>query len=139
MLRHIIRLSVQNRLLVVLAVAAAIAAGVWALRGLPLEVLEINDNPNIRDLGPLEGMSLRRLIMGHCPRIEELEPLRGMPLTDLDMRGTKVQDLEPLQGMPLTWLFFSDTPVAEDPYDYGNLVRDEKTGGWLSRTYEGAR
>ncbi len=34
---------------------------------------------------------------------------------------------------------FSDTPVAEDPYDYSKLVRDEKTGGWLSRSYEGAR
>ena len=39
MLRRIIALSVQNRLLVVLMTMAAIAGGIWALRGLPLEAL----------------------------------------------------------------------------------------------------
>jgi copper/silver efflux system protein len=39
MLRRIIALSVQNRLLVVLMTLVAIAGGIWALRGLPLEAL----------------------------------------------------------------------------------------------------
>ena len=39
MLRRIIALSVRNRLLVVMAALAAMTAGVWALRGIPLEAL----------------------------------------------------------------------------------------------------
>ena len=39
MLRRLIALSVENRLPVVLAIITTIAAGVWALRTLPLEAL----------------------------------------------------------------------------------------------------
>jgi len=33
---------------------------------------------------------------------------------------------------------FTVTPIAEDPYDYDNLVGDE-VSGYKSRTYEGAK
>jgi heme/copper-type cytochrome/quinol oxidase subunit 1 len=33
---------------------------------------------------------------------------------------------------------FTVTPIAEDPYDYDNLVGDEEHG-YTSRTYEGAK
>jgi cytochrome c oxidase subunit 1 len=33
---------------------------------------------------------------------------------------------------------FAVTPVAEDPYAYGDLVEDKARGAFTSRTYEGA-
>ena len=33
---------------------------------------------------------------------------------------------------------FTVTPIAEDPYDYANIVEDKTTGSFHSKTYEGA-
>lgn len=86
-------------------------ANLSPLRGLPLSVLHIEDNP-VSDLSPLRGMPLRELGVFRT-RVEDLTPLRGMSLKSLGVGGTAVADLSPLRGMALTHLYCDGVPVSD--------------------------
>jgi hypothetical protein len=81
------------------------------LRGLPLKVLHVSDNP-VSDLSPLKGMPLEEL---RCYRtgVEDLTPLKGMPLTQLLAGETRIADLSPLKGMKPTVLLLDGTRVTD--------------------------
>jgi hypothetical protein len=81
------------------------------LRGLPLKVLSVSDNP-VSDLSPLRGMSLEELRC-YRTRVEDLTLLKGMPLTQLWAGETRVADLSPLKGMKLTVLLLDGTRVTD--------------------------
>jgi hypothetical protein len=77
------------------------------LRGMPLEVLELQNCRSVKDLGPLRELPLRRLGLGSPNgemQVSDLEPLRDMRLESLSIHRSKVASLEPLRGMRLAYL-----------------------------------
>jgi len=82
------------------------------LRGLPLQRLEIHNNPPLTDLTPLAGMPLESLNLNHTG-VRDLSPLRGMPLYWLSMWQVPVHDLTPLRGSPLKQLVCVNTSVRD--------------------------
>lgn len=83
-------------------------AALDAVKGIPLNELNLWGCNRVTDLGPLHGMSLTWLnLLG--TQVRDLEPLRGMPLTWLNLCGcSQVRDLGPLEGLPLTHLDLND-------------------------------
>jgi tRNA A-37 threonylcarbamoyl transferase component Bud32 len=92
------------------------------LRGLPIAVLDITGQLQVRDLGPLRdlplksltargtgvrdfsivrGLPLRRLYLGWYPEGFTLAMVRGLELEALDAPGSGSADLSPLAGMPV--------------------------------------
>ncbi len=89
------------------------------LQGLPLESIDVRQNPHkqeLKDLSPLKDMPLRSLFVGDATRgagVKDLSPLKGMPLEHLELNNTEVEDLTPLAGVPLRELDISGTGVRE--------------------------
>ncbi|MBL8799855.1 MAG: protein kinase [Planctomycetia bacterium] len=82
------------------------------LRGLPLQRLEIHNNPPLTDLTPLAGMPLESLNLNHT-NVRDLSPLAGMPLYWLSLWQAPVRDLSPLRGCPLKHLVCVNTGVRD--------------------------
>jgi hypothetical protein len=81
-----------------------------ALRGLPLEWLEVH-NAQISDLSPLKGMPLNWFVCQGSD-VSDLTPLQGCPLQALGINGTDVSNLDPLSGMHLRFLNCGRTDVS---------------------------
>lgn len=130
-----------------------ICTNIEALRGLPLEHLEIVGT-EVRDLSPLKGMPLTYLgiwpfagddlsplrgmklkdgNLGGGTILRDLEPLRGMPLESFCLNHTDVHDLSPLAGMPLKRLEIQNTkvkdltPLAGAPLEFLAFANTEVT------------
>ena len=85
-----------------------------ALKGLKLNVLWADNNPELESLAPLAGMPLETLYI-RGSRVRDLQPLAGMPLKRLAVARTRVSDLAPLANLrSLTFLDLADCPI-EDP------------------------
>ncbi|MFO0937547.1 MAG: protein kinase [Gemmataceae bacterium] len=68
------------------------------IRGCPLVILNIWNNPRLADLSPLRSMSLVQLQAGDTG-IEDLSPLEKMPLRLLALNACHVRDLSPVRMM----------------------------------------
>ena len=99
MLRRIIALSVQNRLLVVLAVVAAIAAGMWALRGLPLEAL-----PDLSDVQVIVQTDYGE----QAPRIVEDQVTYPVAAEMLKVPGARTVRGYSFFGVSFVYVIFDD-------------------------------
>jgi hypothetical protein len=75
------------------------------LRGMQMEVLEAAYT-DVSDLSPLRGMPLKHLTLGSCP-VVDLRPLQGMPLEVIDIGGTRVRDVTSLKGMKIQHIHLS--------------------------------
>jgi eukaryotic-like serine/threonine-protein kinase len=70
------------------------------LRDMPLEYLNVGDQP-VSDLAPLASLkSLRRLVMDSTSA-SDLTPLRGLGLRELSIYNVPAKDLSPLKGLAL--------------------------------------
>lgn len=77
-------------------------------------VLNLKNNPFLRDLGPLAGLPLVDLRLGSTA-VTNLQPLAGMPLKSLDLSNTPIADLSPLQGIKtLESLILANCPSVAD-------------------------
>lgn len=92
------------------------------LAGLPLQNLELYNNPPLFDLKPLAGMPLERLSLNQTG-VRDLTPLQGMPLGWLSMWQVPVEDLTPLRNCPLRHLVCVNTAV----HDLSPLVTTQLT------------
>ena len=110
-------------------------ADLEALRGMPLDALDLHGARQVSDLRPLKDMpllylnltylpvsdlsvlaslkKLRHLSLNYTP-VTDLTPLRGLPLDVLGIRGTRVTDLAPLKGMPIGDLSLDYRPDDEE-------------------------
>jgi serine/threonine protein kinase len=69
------------------------------IKGLPLDALNIWENPNLSDISAVRGMKLALFQAGDTA-IEDFSPLEGMPVSVLALNSCKVHDLKPIQTMP---------------------------------------
>jgi copper/silver efflux system protein len=99
MLRRIIALSVQNRFLVVLAMAAAITAGVWAVRGLPLEAL-----PDLSDVQVIVQTDYGE----QAPRIVEDQVTYPIAAEMLKVPGARTVRGYSFFGLSFVYVIFDD-------------------------------
>ncbi len=85
-----------------------------ALKGLKLNALRADDNPELESVAPLAGMPLETLYI-RGSRVRDLQPLAGMPLKRLAIARTQVSDLAPLANLrSLTFLDLAECRI-EDP------------------------
>jgi Leucine-rich repeat (LRR) protein len=89
---------------------AGVLESLAALRGLPLEWLEVH-NAQISDLRPLQGMPLSWFVCQGSD-VSDLSPLQGCPLQALGINGTDVSNLDPLRGMRIKFLNCGRTDVS---------------------------
>ncbi|MBM3982126.1 MAG: hypothetical protein FJ304_18055 [Planctomycetes bacterium] len=82
------------------------------LQGLPLTVLDVNNNGQLADLTPLKTLPLKQLF-AQGTAVRDLAPLTGLRLAELNLSGTPVADLTPLKDAPLVALFLDSTKVAD--------------------------
>ena len=82
------------------------------LQGLPLTMLDVNNNGQLADLTPLKTLPLTQLFAQRTA-VPDLAPLAGLRLTELNLSGTPVADLAPLKDMPLIALYLDGTKVAD--------------------------
>jgi formylglycine-generating enzyme required for sulfatase activity/Leucine-rich repeat (LRR) protein len=66
-----------------------------------LQRLVLHDMEKVADLAALKGLRLNLLDIRNCVQVRNLEPIKGMPLTQLWAFNTGFTDLTPLQDMPL--------------------------------------
>jgi Cu(I)/Ag(I) efflux system membrane protein CusA/SilA len=99
MLRRIIALSVQNRLLVALATVAAITVGVWALRGLPLEAL-----PDLSDVQVIVQTDYGE----QAPRIVEDQVTYPIAAEMLKVPGARTVRGYSFFGVSFVYVIFDD-------------------------------
>ena len=99
MLRRIIALSVQNRLLVVLATLAAIAGGIWALRGIPLEAL-----PDLSDVQVIVQTDYGE----QAPRIVEDQVTYPIAAEMLKVPGARTVRGYSFFGLSFVYVIFDD-------------------------------
>ena len=83
-----------------------------ALKGMPIKVLNVQSNRNIRDLSPLSHSPLEEL---NCTgaSISDLSPLQHLPLTKLNCDSTSVSDLTPIAKLKLNELIINRTKVVD--------------------------
>jgi Cu(I)/Ag(I) efflux system membrane protein CusA/SilA len=99
MLRRIIALSVQNRLLVVLAVVTAVLAGAWALRSLPLEAL-----PDLSDVQVIVQTDYGE----QAPRIVEDQVTYPIAAEMLKVPGARTVRGYSFFGLSFVYVIFDD-------------------------------
>jgi Cu(I)/Ag(I) efflux system membrane protein CusA/SilA len=99
MLRRIIALSVQNRLLVVLATLAAIAGGIWALRGISLEAL-----PDLSDVQVIVQTDYGE----QAPRIVEDQVTYPIAAEMLKVPGARTVRGYSFFGVSFVYVIFDD-------------------------------
>jgi eukaryotic-like serine/threonine-protein kinase len=95
--------------------------------------LNLDNNPNLKDLRPLSSLPLVHLSINYTQvsdlsplhemrlnaffttdnQVTDLSPLKGMPLRDLAFDSTDVSDLSPLEGMPLDVIAMTNTSVTD--------------------------
>ncbi len=75
-------------------------------------VLDLMDNPALRDISALRGLPLVELELGLTP-ISDLSPLKDMPLKKLGLRRTQVVDLSPIAACPIETLDLTGTPITD--------------------------
>ena len=128
MLRRIIALSVQNRLLVVLMTMAAIAGGIWALRGLPLEAL-----PDLSDVQVIVQTDYGE----QAPRIVEDQVTYPIAAEMLKVPGARTVRGYSFFGVSFVYVIFDD---GTDLYwarsrvlEYLNGLRDRLPEGATPR------
>lgn len=82
------------------------------LRWMPLEYLEVFDNPWLENISPLAGMPLKTL---HCEQtdVADLTPLNGMKLEATSWSNTRIWDLSIFRGMPIRYLTCEFTDVSD--------------------------
>jgi copper/silver efflux system protein len=99
MLRRIIALSVRNRLLVVMAALAAMTAGVWALRGIPLEAL-----PDLSDVQVIVQTDYGE----QAPRIVEDQVTYPIAAEMLKVPGARTVRGYSFFGVSFVYVIFDD-------------------------------
>jgi Cu(I)/Ag(I) efflux system membrane protein CusA/SilA len=99
MLRRIIALSVRNRVLVVVATLAAIAAGVWALQALPLEAL-----PDLSDVQVIVQTDYGE----QAPRIVEDQVTYPIAAEMLKVPGARTVRGYSFFGVSFVYVIFDD-------------------------------
>ncbi|MCW8132599.1 MAG: hypothetical protein KIS92_19780 [Planctomycetota bacterium] len=92
--------------------AKGILSDLSALKGLPLEELTLNMQPQIADLSALQGMPLHTLSLNGMS-CSDLTPLKGLPLTTLNLASSKVGDLSPIKGMKLEHMNLAGSMVKD--------------------------
>ncbi len=94
------------------------------IRGLPLTVLNVWQNPDLIDLSPVEGMKLVLFQAGDTA-VEDLTPLAEMPLGTLAVNDCRVRDLTPVRTMPRLRLLRCDgCPLTSLAPLVGSSVRE---------------
>jgi hypothetical protein len=94
------------------------------IRGLPLTVLNVWQNPNLSDLSPTKGMKLVLFQAGDTA-VEDLTPFEGMPLGTLAVNNCRVRDLAPVRTMPrLRFLRCDGCPITSLEPLVGSTVRE---------------
>ena len=96
------------------------------IHDLPLRVLGLYNNPQLKDLGPLRGMRLEELSLEYT-RVSDLSPLAGLPLKKLYLHGCEnLTDVSPLAGI-------STLEILTVPMNARNieLLRNLKKLKWL--------
>jgi Cu(I)/Ag(I) efflux system membrane protein CusA/SilA len=99
MLRRIIALSVQNRLLVVLATLAAAVGGIWALQGIPLEAL-----PDLSDVQVIVQTDYGE----QAPRIVEDQVTYPIAAEMLKVPGARTVRGYSFFGVSFVYVIFDD-------------------------------
>lgn len=79
------------------------------LAGLPLESLNLDGAPKLRDLSGLDEVRPKRLRLHRCTALRGLEPLKGLPIEELNLSYSRFGSLEPLKELPLTKLNLTHT------------------------------
>ncbi|MDY3555456.1 protein kinase [Gemmata sp. JC717] len=77
------------------------------VRGLPLTVLNIWQNPALTDLSATRGMQLTVMQAGDTA-VADLSPLEGMPLSILAVNNCRVRDVSPVRTLAKVRLFRCD-------------------------------
>jgi Cu(I)/Ag(I) efflux system membrane protein CusA/SilA len=128
MLRRIIALSLQNRLLVVLGVLAAVGTGAWALTGLPLEAL-----PDLSDVQVIVQTDYGE----QAPRIVEDQVTYPIAAEMLKVPGARTVRGYSFFGVSFVYVIFDD---GTDLYwartrvlEYLNGLRDRLPEGAAPR------
>jgi hypothetical protein len=94
------------------------------IRGLPLTVLNVWQNPELSDLSPAAGMKLVLFQAGDTA-VEDLSPLAGMPLATLAVNDCRVRDLTPVRTMArLRFLRCDGCPLTSLRPVVGSTVRE---------------
>ena len=99
MIAHLIRWSIQNRLLVLLATLFLAAAGVWALRNTPIDAL-----PDLSDVQVI----IRTSYPGQAPQIVENQVTYPLASTMLSVPGAKTVRGFSFFGDSFVYILFDD-------------------------------
>ena len=80
-----------------------------------LTALNLANARGIKDFTPLGRLKLQVLDLNTNPQLKDIAFVRGMPLTHLNILGTSVKDLSPLAGMELKELECdNDVPISAE-------------------------
>ncbi|MBX2851562.1 MAG: hypothetical protein KTR15_07450 [Phycisphaeraceae bacterium] len=77
------------------------------LAGLQLRSLKLKGR-KLKTLAPLKGMPLELLELDRCESLEDISALKGMPLKSVSISDALIKDLEPLRGMPLKTFYINN-------------------------------
>jgi Leucine-rich repeat (LRR) protein len=93
------------------------------IRGLPLTVLNVWENPKLADMSPVVGMKLTLFQAGDTA-IEDITPFEGMPITTFAVNNCRVRDLTPVRTMPkLNYLRCDGCPITSLEPLMGSTIR----------------